>query len=269
MKKIGLSVTLTQLIFDCIGRCIGQKRGILIPAIVNLLVYALIPGLSMALAGLWAATRPPSDTWRSALMHLAAGVVFAVVAVELLPDLVHEHSVLATVAGFALGTSAMLGIRDLSVQRVEPASQEGRTASGSLIAATAVDLSVDGLMLGVGFAAGVKQGVLLTIALALELVTLGLAVTMELQQGKAVRLRVLQTVVPLAGLFVLAAVLGSAVLSLLSGAWLAGVISFGAAALLFLVTEELLTEAHEVEENPWLTATFFAGFLAIFLLELR
>jgi len=49
---------------------------------------------------------------------------------------------------------------------------------------------------------------------------------------------------------------------------LAGVIAFGAAALLFLVTEELLTEAHEVAENPLLTSAFFVGFLAVFLLEL-
>ncbi|MEJ5200907.1 MAG: hypothetical protein WHV66_01625 [Anaerolineales bacterium] len=61
---------------------------------------------------------------------------------------------------------------------------------------------------------------------------------------------------------------GSAALSLISGALLAGVIAFGAAALHFLVTEELLTEAHEVAENPLLTSAFFVGFLAVFLLEL-
>ena len=41
---------------------------------------------------------------------------------------------------------------------------------------------------------------------------------------------------------------------------------FGAAALLFLVTEELLVEAHEEPETPLLTTTFFAGFLLILIL---
>ena len=38
-------------------------------------------------------------------------------------------------------------------------------------------------------------------------------------------------------------------------------------ALLYLVTEELLTEAHETEDTPLLTATFFAGFLLILVLS--
>lgn len=46
---------------------------------------------------------------------------------------------------------------------------------------------------------------------------------------------------------------------------MAGVLSFGCAALLYLVTEELLVEAHEVPETSLSTATFFAGFLALFV----
>jgi len=237
------------------------------PGLLDLFLYALIPGVAMALAGLWATLRPPNKKWRSALMHFAAGVVFAVVAVELLPDLVHEHSVLATVLGFALGTAAMLGVRALS-ETTEGGSGSRNNGWESLIAATSVDLSVDGLMLGIGFATGVKQGTLLTIALAFELVTLGLAVSLDLLQSKLSRRNILWIIAALSGIFILAAVLGSALLSLISGAPLVGIIAFGAAALLFLVTEELLTEAHKVTENPLLTASFFVGFLAIFLLEL-
>ena len=75
----------------------------------QLLGYALIPAATMTLAGIWATLRVPGENTCSALMHFAAGVVFAVVAVEFLPDLVHEHSVLATAVGFTLGTAAMLG----------------------------------------------------------------------------------------------------------------------------------------------------------------
>jgi ZIP family zinc transporter len=44
------------------------------------------------------------------------------------------------------------------------------------------------------------------------------------------------------------------------------VLSFGLAALLFLVTEELLIEAHEETETPLLTLSFFVGFLLFLLL---
>ena len=62
--------------------------------------------------------------------------------------------------------------------------------------------------------------------------------------------------------------IGSSLLSGRTGFGLEVVLSFGAAALLYLVTEELLTEAHEVPETPWLTAMFFVGFLSLFLLEM-
>jgi ZIP family zinc transporter len=234
----------------------------------QLLGYALIPAATMTLAGIWATLRVPGENTRSALMHFAAGVVFAVVAVEFLPDLVHEHSVLATAVGFTLGTAAMLGVRLWSETRAKKNLEKSETASGSLIVATAVDIVVDGLMLGIGFAAGTKQGILLTVALAFELISLGLAVVLELKQGRISRGRILSSIIALSGLFIFGAVAGSAALSLISGALLAGVIAFGAAALLFLVTEELLTEAHEVAENPLLTSAFFVGFLAVFLLEL-
>ena len=39
--------------------------------------------------------------------------------------------------------------------------------------------------------------------------------------------------------------------------------AFGLIALLYLVTEELLTEAHENPETWWGAASFFVGFLAM------
>jgi ZIP family zinc transporter len=61
-------------------------------------------------------------------------------------------------------------------------------------------------------------------------------------------------------------VLGSPV-SALSGQWIAGLFAFGLMALLYLVTEELLAEAHEVPDKPWITAMFFFGFLLLIVLD--
>jgi ZIP family zinc transporter len=38
--------------------------------------------------------------------------------------------------------------------------------------------------------------------------------------------------------------------------------------LLYLATEELLVEAHEVPETTFATATFFGGFLVLMLIDL-
>ncbi|MFZ1389506.1 MAG: hypothetical protein WBP46_14535 [Thiolinea sp.] len=44
--------------------------------------------------------------------------------------------------------------------------------------------------------------------------------------------------------------------------------AFSAAALLYLVTEELLIEAHEVEDKPISTLVLFAGFLVFWSIQL-
>ena len=46
------------------------------------------------------------------------------------------------------------------------------------------------------------------------------------------------------------------------------VLSFGAAALIYLIAEELLVEAIQAEENLFSTAMLFAGFFAIFTFDL-
>lgn len=53
-----------------------------------------------------------------------------------------------------------------------------------------------------------------------------------------------------------------------SVARLATVLSFGPAALLYLVTEGLLVEAHEVPERTLATVMFFAGFLILMMISI-
>ena len=49
---------------------------------------------------------------------------------------------------------------------------------------------------------------------------------------------------------------------------LAIVLSFGAAALIYLIAEELLVETIEAEESLFPTATLFSGFLVLLALKL-
>ncbi len=64
------------------------------------------------------------------------------------------------------------------------------------------------------------------------------------------------------------ALLGAGLLSTLHGALHQAVLAFGIAALLYLVTEELLVEAHESPDEPIEVIGFFAGFLLILALAL-
>ena len=76
------------------------------------------------------------------------------------------------------------------------------------------------------------------------------------------------TTLAFAGLLLFGAGIGAYFLAGVDGVILDAVLSFNVAALLYLVTEELLFEAHEVDETPLLTSMFVVGFLALLLLEL-
>ena len=79
-------------------------------------------------------------------------------------------------------------------------------------------------------------------------------------------MKVLLIVSALGMLVFASGVLGATVLSGLTGGAMEVVLSFGVAALLYLVTEELLREAHEQRETRSGTAMFFLGFLAFLVI---
>jgi zinc transporter, ZIP family len=161
----------------------------------------------------------------------------------------------------------MLGLKAYTARAEKQRGAAGKPPN-SLLWTLAIDVFVDGLLVGVGFAAGAKEGILLTVALTGEVFFLGLSSAAVLSRGGASRTRIMTTTLGLSAVMVVGGVLGSAALQGLSGGLLEGVLSFGCAALFYLVTEELLTEAHEEPETPVLTAMFFLGFLLLALLEM-
>lgn len=228
------------------------------------LAAAAVPVAATIAGAVVSIRRPPGAVARSHVHHAAAGAVFAAVASELVFDLIERRRLWPVAIGFALGTAVMLAVR-AAAERLEA---RGGDDSTSLLAATATDVLIDGFVLGIGFAAGARGGLLLTAALTLELVFLGVSIAAALGSDQAQPRRVLATTSAVALLLPLGG---------LAGALLGGIdvlvdpiLAFGAAALLFLVTEELLKEAHEQEsaETPTATAAFFAAFLAILLLDI-
>jgi zinc transporter, ZIP family len=223
--------------------------------------YSLLPVIT-AIAGAAITTlRPPGPRVRSALQHFAAGVVFAVVAVELMPDVIRQHKPMAVIIGFTLGIGLMLGIRFLTRRAEEKAAPAQGSLPTAMLAAIGTDILIDGFLIGIGFAAGAKEGKLLTFALTAELLSLGLALAVTLRESGIRHAKVIVTTSLLAVLLVVGTVLGETILRGIPETWMEIVLSFGLAALLYLVTEELLVEAHEVPETPAITACFFAGFL--------
>lgn len=221
-----------------------------------------IPMTAAVCGSAWASRRPPGAKVRSAIQHFAAGLVFAVAAAELIPDLKEDHRTAAVIAGFSVGVAVMLSI-EVAAKRFG----RGSSSMAPTLVVTGIDLVVDGLLLGIAFADGGAVGPLLTFALTMEMLGLGVAVALVLIDAGHRPVGTVATTAALSCCVLVGGVLGASALSNLGADALSVVLAFATAALLYLVTEELLTEAHETEDTPLLTATFFVGFLLVLVLS--
>jgi len=257
----------------------------------QVLTYALIPIAATTVGGIVATIRAPGRGVGSAIEHFAGGVILAAAVVELLPDAMRGRTPGAIVVGFALAVALTLAVKALT-RRIAPERNDDGDDGGdgdddtdgddtgpdadvkqapgpwSLIVVAGLDTLIDGVLLGIGFVAGVKQGLLLTLALTIETLSLGLSAAVALRPAGVSRGRIIATTVALSVLFGLGAAAGAVLLGGLSGVALTTLFAFGAAVLIYLATEELLVEAHEVPETIAATTLFFVGFVLLVVIDM-
>lgn len=229
-------------------------------------LYVFVPSLASLGGGSVAAFRRLGRRSRAAVQLFTGGVIFAAVAVELLPQLSDQRPVVVA-AGFAAGTAVMLGVKVVA-ERAEARGSGAGEGSLGLVLALATDTFIDGALLGVAFATGAERGFVLAFALTLEALFLNMSATTAADAAGASRGRVLAVAAALAVLLALSAAAGVGLFSALPGGPFHALVAFGVAALLYSVVEELVVEAHEEGEPPLVAAMFFLGFLVVLLLEL-
>ena len=171
-------------------------------------VLVVFPVVAAAVGSAVAAWRRPGPMLASGIQHFAAGVVFAALVGEVLPDLRQQGQVAAVVLGFAAGVAVLVPLgawsrraetaaeqaRESGEERCAGVGSSGGPAPGStlpvgLLAAVGIDLLLDGLLVGLGVTLGSRQGLILTIALTVEILFLGLSVAAQLTDQGQPRLR--------------------------------------------------------------------------------
>jgi zinc transporter, ZIP family len=197
---------------------------------------------------------------RAYMQHSAAGIITAVIAVELFPKFLAYEEHPAALWGFGVGAAAMVLLKYVT-GRLEKRRAEGLPVG--MAAAAAVDTAIDGVIVGAGFAVDPSLGLMLALGLGVELGALNLALASEFRKQGAGRWTTSAIVTLNALLLVAGAMAGAALLEGASDRTLTLVLSFSAAALLYLVTEELLVKGNEDANTAATSAAFFAAFLVL------
>ena len=227
----------------------------------NVSIYLFIPIFTIILSSIIFKLVTLDAHSKSMIQHFSAGVVLAALAVELIPELYNTPFKIQLLTGYVIGTTLMLAIQKIFSNNHSP----GRKSTSSLLIAVAIDVFIDGLLVGISFAISIAKGLVISIALSLELLFLVLSVDATLQKSGKKFLSILLINVGFAILVFAGSALGLTFLNA-SKSTMVLITSFGASALLYLVAEELLKDAHEEKETTTSTAMFFLGFLIILLL---
>jgi ZIP family zinc transporter len=160
-----------------------------------------------------------------------------------------------------------VGVQQLSRLLEQSGTGSGFDGATSLILTVSTNMLIDGLLIGVAFLSAPKTGVIITIALAVETLFLGVAAVAILPDGLPIY-RKLALPLLFGVLLLVGVTAGTVVFAGLGTAPIAVVLAFGAANLIYLVTEELLVKAQKVPETPVSTTLFFLGFLGIFVFDM-
>lgn len=230
----------------------------------SLLLYTGIPALLMAIGSIAAWYKQPTEKFSSLVQHFAAGVVLAAVAAELVPKIIQNEVQWLVALGFAGGVLVMF-VTEMLADYLNQKSKENAFPVG-LVLAVIIDVFIDGLLIGVAFSASKRSGIVIALALTLEVFFLGIATTASLMKYKAKKSIGILCMLIAAVLIPIGASIGYIVAANLSNTLHMTILAFGTAALLYLVTEELLVEAHTVPETRRSTLAFFVGFLIILLI---
>ncbi len=220
---------------------------------------ALLPGFGNFLGGVVAETVSVTPKRLNIALHAAAGIMIAVVAVELIPRAMDNISGWLVASAFLAG-----GLLMMSLERIIHARAEKAGGPWMIYLAVATDLFSDGLMLGSGSAVSSSLAILLAVGQVTADVPEGFAAMANFRDsGMSRRKRLLLS----ASFFVPVLVAAAAAFLLLRGqgdVFKFGALSFVSGMLLLAAVEDMLEEAHESSEDTRRSSFAFLFGFALF-----
>lgn len=230
------------------------------------LAIAALPAVGNFLGGLLSEAMDVSGKTLSLALHTAAGIVLAVVGVELMPEALKADPPWVVVLAFVAGGGFFL-LMDyfIGIVRSRFGEGEANSAAWAIFFGVAVDLFSDGIMIGTGSTISLSLGLLLALGQVPADVPEGFATIATFKRKGVKRAKRLL----LSASFAIPIFLGTAI-----GYWVVrgqpeifkmALLAFTAGILLTVVIEEIIPEAH-ADGEARLAALVLVGGFALFTL---
>lgn len=258
----------------------ATARGARIPAVTKAeLAGMVLPGLATGVGGLGLLlVHKPSARTLDVLLGFTAGVMLAATAFSLLVPALDEGSAWEITAAMLAGGAVLLaldhfiphahgrfteGDHPARADQPEPLPHRARL----LISAMAIHNIPEGFAVGVAFAAGgVDLGLPIAVAIGLQNIPEGFATAAPLLQAGRSPLRG-AGVAALTGLAEPVAALAAFAAVGLFSALLPVALAFAAGAMLYVIVDELIPEAHSRGFEREVTVALFLGFAVMMILD--
>ncbi len=233
---------------------------------ILVLALAALPAAGNFLGGLASEVVDVSERALSLTLHLAAGIVLAVVGLELMPEALQASPPWVPILAFVGGGVFFIGI-ERAIGFIKGRLRAGEEATGPLaiFSGVSLDLFSDGVMIGTATVLNPGLGLLLALGQVPADVPEGFAAVAPLRRaGIRRRARILMALSFTAPI-VLGAAIGFFALRAAPEVLTLSVLALTGGALTSVVVEEMVTEAHEGETSHLGPIALTAGF-ALFAL---
>jgi ZIP family zinc transporter len=225
-----------------------------------------LPALGNFAGGVIAEFLPTSRRTLNPALHAAAGIVIAIVAVQLLPRALDVIAGWQLAVAFGLGGLAHIGLKEI-VERLQKASG-GTLQSGMWMVyiAVAIDLFSDGLVIGAGSAVATSLALILALGQVLADVPEGFAAIANFKDKGVPRRRRLILSASFAVPVLAAAGLSYVALRGQGEALKMAALTFTAGLLMLAAIEDMIVEAHESLHDSRTSVLAFIGGFVLFTL---
>jgi len=239
--------------------------------LAEIFFLSVIAGLATCLGALFVILLgKPGERTLSVLFGMAAGIMLAVILLDLVPTAMEFGNLRQTLMGFSLGVILMLTLEVVLSQFFH--TDSGLTSTGSrwkkmgyLIAiGIALHDLPEGLAIAAGYSARHNLGLLIALAIGLHNIPEGMATSTPLRMAGVPAGRIIATNVAVSLFTPLGTLLGL-ILADLSASFIAVLLAAAAGAMAYIVYNELLPTSRRRHPNYSTVGGVFGFFLILLL----